>query len=52
MIFITQSVNLLAGNRVAAALDQNQLLQNEKMKITEVQLLTSIVYLDSLQSEF
>jgi hypothetical protein len=43
MIFITQSVNFLAGNRVAAALDQKQLFQNEKMKITEVQLLTSII---------
>ena len=33
MIFSTQSVNFLTGNRVAAELDQNQLLQNEKMNV-------------------
>jgi hypothetical protein len=33
MIFITHSVNFLAGKRVAAALDQKQLLQNEKMNV-------------------
>jgi hypothetical protein len=38
VVFITTGVNFLAGNREAAALHQNQLLQNEKMKIAEVQL--------------
>ena len=51
VVFITTGVNFLAGNREVAALHQNQLLQNEKMKIAEVQLLTSIMYLDSLQTE-
>ena len=44
-------VNFLAGNREAVLLHQKQLWQYEKMRITEVQLLTSIMYLDSLQSE-
>ena len=44
-------VNFLAGNREAVLLHKKQLWQYEKMRITEVQLLTSITYLDSLQSE-